>query len=73
LTICESALGHARIPQHGGQLISFLSGSAIAADTAVPAEGSKLVKAFLQIEDFKRRADVIKMIEEASALKNGQR
>jgi hypothetical protein len=50
-----------------------LSGSAIAADTAVPAEGSKLVKAFLQIEDFNRRADVIKMIEEASALKNGQR
>jgi hypothetical protein len=37
----------------------------------VPAEGSKLVKAFRQIEDFKRRADVIKMIEEASALKEG--
>ena len=44
-----------------------------AANTAVPAEGSKLVKAFRQIEDFNRRADVIKMIEEASALKDGQR
>jgi len=37
----------------------------------VPTEGLRLVKAFLQIEDFKRGADVIKMIEEASALKEG--
>jgi hypothetical protein len=37
----------------------------------VPTEGLKLVKAFLQIEDFKRRAEIIKMVEEASALKNG--
>jgi hypothetical protein len=37
----------------------------------VPAKGSKLVKAFLQIEDFKRRAEIIKMVEEASALKKG--
>jgi hypothetical protein len=50
-----------------------LSGSAIAADTAVPAEGSKLVKAFRQIEDFKRRAEIIEMVEEGSALNNGQR
>jgi hypothetical protein len=50
-----------------------LSGSAIAANTAVPAEGSKLVKAFRQIEDFKRRAEIIEMVEEESALKNGQR
>ena len=35
------------------------------------AEGLKLVKAFLQIDDSKRRAEIIKMAEEASAAKNG--
>jgi hypothetical protein len=35
------------------------------------AEGLKLVKAFLQIDDSKRRAEIIKMVEEASAAKNG--
>ena len=41
--------------------------------TAAPsaAEGLKLVKAFLQIDDSKRRAEIIKMVEEASAAKNG--
>jgi hypothetical protein len=37
----------------------------------VPTEGVKLVKAFLQIEDFKRRAEIIPMVEEASASKSG--
>jgi hypothetical protein len=36
-----------------------------------PAEGLKLVKAFLQIDDSKRRAEIIKMVEEASASKTG--
>lgn len=42
-----------------------------AEDPPSPAEGLKLVRAFLQIEDSKRRAEIIKMVEEASALKNG--
>jgi hypothetical protein len=36
-----------------------------------PAEGLKLVKAFLQIDDSKRRAEIIKLVEEASASRSG--
>jgi hypothetical protein len=32
--MCDCALGHTRIPQHDGQLILFLTGSAIAANAA---------------------------------------
>jgi hypothetical protein len=51
-------------------LSSFLRTRAGAKDAPSPAEGLKLVKAFLQIDDSKRRAEIIKMVEEASALKN---
>jgi hypothetical protein len=36
-----------------------------------PAEGLKLVKAFLQIDDSKQRAAIIRMAEEAFASKSG--
>ena len=52
-------------------LSSFLQKRAGAKDAPSPAEGLKLVKAFLQIGDSKRRAEIIKMVEEASSLKNG--
>jgi hypothetical protein len=52
-------------------LSSFRRTRAAAKDAPSPAEGLKLVKAFLQIDDSKRRAEIIKMVEEASGLKRG--
>jgi hypothetical protein len=52
-------------------LSSFRRARATAENPPSPAEGLKLVKAFLQIEDSKRRAEIIKMVEEASASKSG--
>ena len=52
-------------------LSSFRQARARAKDPPSPAEGLKLVKAVLQIDDSKRRAEIIKIVEEASALKNG--
>jgi hypothetical protein len=52
-------------------LSSFRQARADAKDAPSPAEGLKLVKAFLQIDDSKRRAEIIKMVEEASGLKRG--
>jgi hypothetical protein len=52
-------------------LSSFRQRRAAAQDAPSPAEGLKLVKAFLQIDDSKRRAEIIKMVEEASASKTG--
>jgi hypothetical protein len=52
-------------------LSSFRRTRATAKDAPSPAEGLKLVKAFLQIDDSKRRAEIIKMVEEASGLKRG--
>ena len=52
-------------------LSAFRNARAKAKDEASPAEGLKLVKAFLQIDDFKRRAEILKMVEEASASKSG--
>ena len=42
-----------------------------AKDAPSPAEGLKLVKAFLQIDDSRRRAEILKMVEEASASTSG--
>jgi hypothetical protein len=42
-----------------------------AKDAPSPVEGLKLVKAFLQIDDSRRRAEILKMVEEASASKSG--
>jgi len=52
-------------------LSTFRRTRAAAKDAPSPAEGLKLVKAFLQIDDSKRRAEIIKMVEEASGLKRG--
>jgi len=52
-------------------LSSFRRRRAEAKDAPSAAEGLKLVKAFLQIDDSKRRAEIIKMVEEASGLKRG--
>jgi len=52
-------------------LSSFRRRRAKAKDAPSAAEGLKLVKAFLQIDDSKRRAEIIKMVEEASASKTG--
>jgi hypothetical protein len=52
-------------------LSSFRQARTRAKDPPSPAEGLKLVKAFLQIEDSKRRAEIIKMVEEASASNRG--
>ena len=52
-------------------LSSFRRTRAAAKDAPSPAEGLKLVKAFLLIDDSKRRAEIIKMVEEASGLKRG--
>jgi hypothetical protein len=52
-------------------LSSFRQMRAATKEAPSPAEGLKLVKAFLQIDDSKRRAEIIKMVEEASASKNG--
>jgi hypothetical protein len=52
-------------------LSSFRQARARAKNPPSPAEGLKLVKAFLQIEDSERRAEIIKMVEEASASKRG--
>jgi hypothetical protein len=40
-------------------------------DAPSAAEGLKLVKAFLQIDDSRRRAEILKMVEEASASTSG--
>ncbi|MGD0147220.1 MAG: hypothetical protein ABSB77_01400 [Xanthobacteraceae bacterium] len=52
-------------------LSSFRRRRAEAKDAPSAAEGLKLVKAFLRIDDSKRRAEIIKMVEEASASKTG--
>ena len=52
-------------------LSSFRQARAKAKEAPSPAEGLKLMKAFLQIGDFKRRAEILKMVEEASASKTG--
>ena len=52
-------------------LSSFRSARARAKEAPSAAEGLKLVKAFLQIDDSKRRAEILRMVEEASALKSG--
>ena len=52
-------------------LAAFRQARAKAKDAPSPAEGLKLVKAFLQIDDSRRRAEILKMVEEASALKSG--
>ena len=48
-------------------LSSFRQARAKAKDAPSPAEGLKLVKAFLQIDDSRRRAEILKMVEDASA------
>jgi len=53
------------------RLSSYRRTRAGAKDAPSSAEGLKLVKAFLQIDDSKRRAEIIKLVEEASALKSG--
>lgn len=53
------------------KLSSFRQMRAEAKEAPSAAEGLKLVKAFLQIDDSKRRAEIIKMVEEASAAKSG--
>jgi hypothetical protein len=52
-------------------LSSFRPARTAAKDAPSAAEGLKLVKAFLQIDDSKRRAEILKMVEEASASKTG--
>ena len=52
-------------------LSSFRQARAKAKDAPSPAEGLKLVRAFLQIGELTRRAQILKMVEEASALKSG--
>jgi hypothetical protein len=52
-------------------LSSFRQARAKAKDGPSPAEGLKLVKAFLQIGDSRRRAEILKMVEEASASTSG--
>jgi hypothetical protein len=47
-------------------LSAFRQARAKAKDAPSPAEGLKLVKAFLQIDDSRRRAEILKMVEEAS-------
>jgi hypothetical protein len=53
-------------------LSAFRQARAKANDAPSPAEGLKLLKAFLQIDDSRRRAEILKMVEEASALKSGR-
>jgi hypothetical protein len=53
------------------KLSSFRQMRAEEKEAPSPAEGLKLVKAFLQIDDSKRRAEILRMVEEASALKSG--
>ena len=53
------------------RLSSFREARAKFEDAPSPAEGLKLVKAFLQIGDSTRRAEILKMVEEASASKSG--
>ena len=52
-------------------LSAFRQARAKAKDAPSAAEGLKLVKAFLQIGDSRRRAEILKMVEEASASKTG--
>lgn len=52
-------------------LSAFRQARANAEDAPSPTEGLQLVKAFLQIGDSKRRAEIIRMVEEASASKTG--
>jgi hypothetical protein len=52
-------------------LSAFRQPRAKAKDAPSPAEGLKLVKAFLQIGDSTRRAEILKMVEDASVSKSG--
>jgi hypothetical protein len=52
-------------------LAAFRQARAKAKDAPSPAEGLKLIKAFLQIDDSRRRAEILKMVEEASASTSG--
>jgi hypothetical protein len=52
-------------------LSAFRQARAKAKDPPSPAEGLKLVKAFLQIGDSRRRAEILRMVEEASASTSG--
>jgi hypothetical protein len=52
-------------------LSAFRKARARAKDAPSAAEGLKLVKAFLQIDDSRRRAEILKMVEEASASNAG--
>lgn len=52
-------------------LSSFRQARGKAKEAPSPAEGLKLMKAFLQIGDSKRRAEILKMVEEASASQTG--
>jgi hypothetical protein len=75
--VLASVSGHSRLERPTMtdaklvMLSSFRPTRAKAKDAPSPAEGLKLVTAFLQIDDSKRRAEIIKMVEEASALKSG--
>ena len=53
-------------------LSAFRQARARHKDAPSPAEGLKLMKAFLQIDDSKRRAEILKMVENASASKTGR-
>jgi hypothetical protein len=48
-------------------LAALRQARAKAKDAPSPAEGLKLIKAFLQIDDSRRRAEILKMVEDASA------
>jgi hypothetical protein len=52
-------------------LSAFRQARVKAKDAPSAAEGLKLVKAFLQIDDSRRRAEILKMVEEASASTSG--
>ena len=52
-------------------LSAFRQARVKAKDAPSPAEGLKLVKAFLQIDDSRRRAEILKIVEEASAPTSG--
>jgi hypothetical protein len=52
-------------------LSSFRPARTGAKEAPSAAEGLKLVKAFLQIDDSRRRAEILRLVEEASAAKSG--
>ena len=52
-------------------LSAFRQARAKAKDAPSPGEGLKLLKAFLQIDDSSRRAEILKMVEDASASNSG--